>query len=92
MAKSQWITDFLNYAVTKEIKMVCWFNKDKETDWAVFGGDNGYDSYRYNYQSYKRYSAYDIGMNLSIYNGSDIANPRLLSDDQFKGLALFKNK
>ncbi len=73
-AKSQWITDFLNYAISKNIKMVCWFNKDKETDWAVFDGSNGY-------------STYAIGIKLSSYSESDSANLRLLSDDRFYGVA-----
>jgi beta-mannanase len=85
-AKSQWTTDLLNYAVAKDVKMVSWFNEDKETDWAVFGGGNGDGSFKYNKNSYKRYSAYKTGITPISYSGSDSTNPRLLSDKFFYGL------
>ena len=85
-AKSRWITDFLNYVPAKDVKMVCWFNEDKETDWALFGGGNGYDSYRYDLKSYKRYTTYEIGITPSSYRDPDLTNPRLLSDKFFYGL------
>jgi Glycosyl hydrolase family 26 len=43
--KSQWITAVLQYARAKDVRLVAWFNEDKETDWAVFGGQRGDGSY-----------------------------------------------
>jgi mannan endo-1,4-beta-mannosidase len=44
-AKSQWISEVFNYVTTRDIRLVAWFNEDKETDWAVFGGRLGDGSY-----------------------------------------------
>jgi mannan endo-1,4-beta-mannosidase len=44
-AKSQWISEVFNYVTTRDIRLVAWFNEDKETDWAVFGGQRGDGSY-----------------------------------------------
>ena len=43
--KSQWISAVLQYARAKDVRLVAWFNEDKETDWAVFGGRLGDGSY-----------------------------------------------
>ncbi|HEY9691905.1 MAG TPA: hypothetical protein V6D15_06855 [Oculatellaceae cyanobacterium] len=86
-AKSQWMTDMFNYAVNKDIKMVNWFNQDKETDWAAFGGANGDSTYKANKTTtYKTYSAYKTGITPASYSGSDVNNPRLLTDTFFYGL------
>ena len=39
-AKSLWITQLFSYAtdLATGARMIVWFNEDKETDWAVFGG------------------------------------------------------
>lgn len=44
-AKSQWIAAAHEYALAQDIRLVAWFNQDKETDWAVFGGVRGDGSY-----------------------------------------------
>jgi mannan endo-1,4-beta-mannosidase len=44
-AKSEWISAFLKYSRAKDVRMVAWFNEDKETDWAMFGGRLGDGSY-----------------------------------------------
>jgi mannan endo-1,4-beta-mannosidase len=85
-AKSQWMTNMFNYAVNKNIKMVSWFNQDKETDWAAFGGANGDSTYKANKTNYKAYTAYKTGITPASYSGSDTTNPRLLSDTYFAGL------
>jgi len=56
--KSAWITDFRNYVVNRDIKMVIWFNEDKETDWAVFGGIRGDGNFKRDRTTYKAYSTY----------------------------------
>ncbi len=43
--KSQWIMDVHEYIRAQDVRMVAWFNEDKETDWAVFGGSGGDGSY-----------------------------------------------
>ena len=44
-AKSQWIMDVHEYIRAQDVRMVAWFNEDKETDWAVFGGSGGDGTY-----------------------------------------------
>lgn len=39
--KSDWIDAFYRYVRAADIRMTAWFNTDKETDWAVFGGSAG---------------------------------------------------
>lgn len=52
-AKSQWVTDFYQYAVNQNIKMTIWFNEDKETDWTIFGGQHGDQAFQHDQKEYK---------------------------------------
>lgn len=45
-AKEAWIAAVYDLFREREVDMACWFNVDKETDWAVFGGGRGTDTYR----------------------------------------------
>lgn len=81
--KSQWIGAFYSYALSSGVGMVCWFNQDKETDWAVFGGANGDGSFKYGRTTYLTYSAYRTAVSQAAMVPSDGANPRLLTDAQF---------
>lgn len=84
-AKGQWIADMYNYAITQNLKMVLWFNQDKETDWAAFGGAVGNGTFTYNSQSYNVNSAYGTAVGASTFTPSTSTNPRLLTDTQFMG-------
>jgi hypothetical protein len=82
--KSQWISDAFSYFVSKNVKMVVWFNEDKETDWGVFGGVNGDGTFKYGRTSYKTYASYKSAVNAHTI-APDKSNPRLLTDAQFAG-------
>jgi beta-mannanase len=41
--KNDWIADAFEYFAGRDVDAVCWFDVDKETDWAVFGGERGLD-------------------------------------------------
>jgi len=84
-AKSQWITELFDYTVAKKLRMVAWFNEDKETDWAVFGGGDGDTTYTAGNRDYRAYSAYRAGVRGDRFIGSDSSRARLLTDDQFAG-------
>lgn len=84
--KSQWIDDALNYFATQNVKMVISFNKDKETDWAMFGGINGDTTYEFGGKTYKAYQSYQRAIASSNIIPSNPTNPRLLTDAQFAGL------
>jgi mannan endo-1,4-beta-mannosidase len=52
--KADWLREAIDY-FDDRVGLCCWFNEDKETDWAVFGGRNGTDStdgYAY-YRAYR---------------------------------------
>ncbi|MCA1991335.1 MAG: hypothetical protein LDL41_04700 [Coleofasciculus sp. S288] len=84
-AKSQWVTDAFNYALAKNIKMMLWFNQDKETDWAAFGSSQGDTTFTYNLKTFKTYAAYKSAINSNSFVSSSATNPRLLTDSQFAG-------
>jgi mannan endo-1,4-beta-mannosidase len=83
--KSQWIADFFSYTIAQNVRMAIWFNVDKETDWAVFGGSNGDAMYQDGRTKYKVYSAYKTAISSPTIIGSTSAATRLLTDAQFVG-------
>jgi subtilisin family serine protease/beta-mannanase len=56
--KDAWIRDALAYFENQGIDMWCWFNEDKETDWAVFNGVRGTETVAHNGTQVNAYSAY----------------------------------
>jgi mannan endo-1,4-beta-mannosidase len=82
-AKSQWITDFYDYAGSRDVRMVAWFNTDKETDWAVFGGGLGDGTFGYGGKTYRTYAAYRTAVSQPRLTAADDKNPRLLTDQEF---------
>jgi hypothetical protein len=84
-AKSQWITDVFEWALQNGIKMVCWFNEDKETDWAVFGGSRGDGTYKSGRTTYRTYAAYKAAVGAAGLFSPPAGEPRLLTDAQFWG-------
>ncbi|HWH84343.1 MAG TPA: glycosyl hydrolase [Burkholderiaceae bacterium] len=86
-AKSQWISELFAYATAPGTgaRMIVWFNEDKETDWAVFGGSNGDETYRSGRTSYKAYKAYRAATQAPGLLAPDSADPHLLSDTLFGG-------
>jgi len=83
--KSAWTAALFTWATSNGAGMLCWFNLDKETEWAVFGGANGDESFRYGRTTYKGYSAYRTAAAAPTLQPSNKANPRLLTDAQFRG-------
>lgn len=86
-AKSQWITQLFAYSTAPltNVRMLVWFNQDKETDWAVFGGTHGDESYRSGRTTYKAYSAYRNAVKGVGLVPANTATPRLISDIEFAG-------
>jgi beta-mannanase len=84
-AKSAWISQLFAYTLAANVRMLVWFNEDKETDWAIFGGSNGTETYRAGRASYKAYTTYRQGVQPGTLVGSDPKDARLLSDPLFQG-------
>jgi mannan endo-1,4-beta-mannosidase len=55
--KADWLRETLDY-FDGRVQLYCWFNEDKETDWAIFGGRNGTDEV----DGYACYPAYREAM------------------------------
>jgi beta-mannanase len=56
--KDEWIRNALSYFDDRGVDMWCWFNKDKETDWAVFDGARGTETVTYDGEQVDAYRAY----------------------------------
>jgi mannan endo-1,4-beta-mannosidase len=84
-AKSQWIADFFTYVAARDVRLVAWFDEDKETDWAVFGGARGDGTFRYLRTTYTTYASYRTAVGSASLVPSSTSNPRLLTDAQFAG-------
>lgn len=91
--KIQWMRDmggFTSYYTGpngSRVKLLAYFNIDKETDWAIFGGSlgRGNESYTYQGVTYRGYSTYREMMQWSNYIGSPGNHPRVINDAQFRG-------
>ncbi len=80
-AKNQWISTMFDYAYQNNIRMLSWFNEDKETDWSIFGGRNGDTTF----QGQNVFSNYAAAVKDKRVIGSNGDNPRILTDKQFDG-------
>lgn len=56
--KSAWIADAFATFDELGVEMCLWFNEDKETDWAVFGGERGEDRVTIDGNQYEVYPAF----------------------------------
>jgi len=85
-AKSSWISQLFEYATNAAgARMIVWFNEDKETDWAVFGGKNGEETYRSGRTTYKAYRSYRAVVQSDSLIPSSPKDVRLISDTRFAG-------
>lgn len=84
-AKSQWIADAYDYVERADVRMACWFNIDKETDWAVFGGTRGPGTSTLDGTTYSTYPAYRRAARQPTAITGGIDDGRILSHAQFTG-------
>lgn len=56
--KAAWIRKAFAFFEANDVRMACWFNVDKETDWAVFGGTRGTHTARVDGEAYSAYRRY----------------------------------
>ena len=83
--KQLWITDAMKYFLDNGIRMAVYFNLDKETDWAIFGGARGDVTFSYAGKTYNAYSAYKSAILSPRFLVTDSLNRRLLTEEQFTG-------
>ena len=84
--KAEWIADAFAYVRRERIRMACWFDIDKETDWAVFGGERGTDGYRQSGARYRVYESYRRAANEGHVLEAKPASEGVLSDGTFTGV------
>ena len=69
--------------------MACYFNTDKETDWAVFGGHSGTGNIpnpsNASAHDYRVYAEYFETVARAEFVGGATADKRRLTDAQFRG-------
>ena len=80
-AKDAWITQLASYVKTNNIRMIAWFNEDKETNWSMFAGQYGATQEN----GFNVYPAYKTFVQDASVLAADETNPRILTDAQFQG-------
>lgn len=68
--KADWLEAAFEYFDTVDLDMVVGFNVDKETDWAVFGGERGISTTSIDGQSYFVYPSFADGVDRFVSGGS----------------------
>lgn len=85
-AKSEFIRQLATWAPANGVGMLVWFNEDKETDWAVFGGTRGDGTHKVGRTTYKTFGAYRTSIGASdAFTRAIRTDPRRITDDQFAG-------
>lgn len=87
--KSAWLNEFFNLVQENDVRMACYFNLDKFEQsgmkyWSIFGG-GGDENYWDSNRDWRGWAAYKEGVNQRGIIGADYNNPRVISDDAFKG-------
>lgn len=83
--KAEWIEKIFEYIVNEDIRMACWFNVDKETDWAVLGGERGTGTWDYDGTTYDVYPEYRTEIRERDALSAHPDHPRRLTDEEFTG-------
>lgn len=83
-AKAAWIADAFDLIADRDVRMACWFNVDKETDWAVFGGGRGTHRASIDGRDYRTYRRYRRAV-LDDRFAAGSPGGRALSDAAFAG-------
>ncbi|SFR49051.1 glycoside hydrolase family 26 protein [Halorubrum sodomense] len=83
--KGRWIRDVFEYFEEHGVQMACWFNTDKRTDWAVFGGDRGTVTAEVDGKAFDAYEKYRGVAGDPGVLGSHPNHPRVLTNKEFAG-------
>jgi len=84
-AKAAWITAAFDLVARRDVRLVAWFNLDKETDWPVFGGPRGTGTATVDGATYPVYGAYRRAVARAGVLGPQAGHPRRLTDEAFRG-------
>lgn len=83
--KGAWIRDVFAYFEARGVGMALWFNHEKETDWAVFGGSRGTERVTVDGETYEAYREYREAAASERVLPAYPDHPRRLTDAEFRG-------
>lgn len=83
-AKNRWISELYAWVPTAPVRMVCWYNLDRDAEFAVFGGAAGDEVVRIGGRDALAFSGYRAAI-ATLEPAAAPGHPRLLSDDRFAG-------
>jgi len=83
-AKGEWISELFAWVRTHPIRMVCWYNIDRDAEFAVFGGKKGDQTLQVSGRSLQVYSAYRAAVQ-ALGPAITTHERRLLTDQRFGG-------
>jgi mannan endo-1,4-beta-mannosidase len=83
-AKAEWITALFAWVRTRPVRMVCWYNVDRDAEFAVFGGVKGSDTHQVSGRTLQVYSAYRAAVQ-ALGPAVSTDDRRLLTDQRFRG-------
>lgn len=83
--KAEWITQLYDFAAAEGVKMVCWFNHTKETDWGVFDSPYGTDEWSDGDETVAVYDSYRAALNRPAVLGAHPTDRRRLTTREFRG-------
>ncbi len=83
-AKSQWITELFAWVRKSPIRMVSWYNVDRDAEFAVFGGVKGDETLQVSGRTLQVYPAYRAAVQ-ALGPGVSPDERRLLTDRRFGG-------
>lgn len=87
--KAEWVNQFFDFLSDEEIKMFCWFNVEKngsgESDWRIFGGEHGTDTFQVEDRTYNVYPQYADTITEPDILPAYSEHPRLLTTEEFQG-------
>lgn len=83
-AKGQWIADLFAWVRSQPIRMICWYNVDREAEFAVFGGVGGDTAVQVDGRRVRVFTAYAEAVR-ALIPAAPPRGPRLLTDERFGG-------
>ena len=83
--KDDWIRSAFEYFDDEGVDMWCWFNEDKETDWAMFNGRHGTERVSYDGERVNAYTAYREGVDAYSGAGAAASGTTPLTSASFNG-------
>lgn len=83
-AKGRWITDLFAWVRNQPVRMVCWYNVDRDAEFAAFGGVKGDTTLTASGRTLQVYSAYRAAVQ-GLGPAVSTSERRLLTDQRFGG-------